>query len=133
MMNELTGRPIPPAIQAAELSPSPYIPPSPPAQQVDPKDVETSHGNLNGMIDSILSLTSRPPGQLTKKDVFASIAGLLGKGLFPTPEGRAAIIGQAAQLPEDEAGIRQALGAHLMSLSEAHQAVSHAFPAPNAA
>lgn len=125
-MNQLTGMP---AIQGMDLAPNPA--PMPPPQPT-PKEIADTHNNFEQMMGSLLSLTSRPEGKLSKKDVYSATADLMAKGMFPTPQAKAAVIGEIAKLPEDEAGIRQALGAHLMSLGDMHQQVGQVYPKPMA-
>lgn len=87
---------------------------SPP--QAAPEEIAKGHEMADQFLESLTDLAARPPGQLTKQDVFQSAAGLIGKGLFADPQARAGLVQQLTSLPSDETALRQALGREIMQI-----------------
>lgn len=94
-----------------------------PQQQADPDDIAKWHGMADTFLQSLMALVQKPPGQLSKQDVFQSAAGLMGKGLFSDPQSRNGLVQQLTQLPSDEAGLRAALGKEILQIAGARTRV----------
>jgi hypothetical protein len=97
---------------------APQAPPGPPPTKAQ---IDEARKHSNAIVSGLMSLTSKPKGELTKDDVFKEASDMISKGAFPTPSSRQALIVELANLPDDEAGLRKALGAHLLAASAARQ------------
>ena len=114
------GAIIPPnAMMAPQGAPAaPQAPPGPPPTKAQ---IDEARKHSNAIVGGLMALTSKPRGELTKDDVFKEASDMISKGAFPTPSSRQALIVELANLPDDESGLRKALGAHLLAVSSARQ------------
>lgn len=97
-------------------------PPGGPAQAAQayspqPEEIAGGHRALEATMDGLIKLVGKPKGDLTKKDVFEEASTMISHGAFPTPEDKQKLIAELAKLPDDEIGIRKALGKQLLALS----------------
>lgn len=83
-----------------------------------PEDIARGHRVLDATMQGLIKLVSMPKGDLTKKDVFDEASAMIAHGAFPEPEDKQHLIVALASLPDDEDGIRKALGKQLVSLSQ---------------
>ena len=83
--------------------------------QANPEEISKGHQSVDAVMDGLINLVSKPKGELTKKDVFDASSDMIAKGAFPTPEAKQALIGELANLPDDEEGIRKVLSDHLLA------------------
>jgi hypothetical protein len=90
----------------------------PPAQLFSPDDIAGAHSSLGAIHDGLMSLATKPKGSLSKQDVFNSVAEMIAGGAFSTPQEKQAIVAQLAQMPDDEASIRQAVGQKLFRIGQ---------------
>jgi hypothetical protein len=105
--------PSPLAMNAPMLGP----PPRPPT----PQEMRTARAHIDAIIEGLTGLVTKPRGELTKKDVFDAASEMIAKGAFPTPESKQGLIGELARIPDDEMGMRKALGALLMQSAMVEQ------------
>lgn len=111
------GMPPPPAAAAAMPGP----PPKPPT----PQELRTARAHIDAIVAGLTGLVTKPRGELHKKDVFDAASEMIAKGAFPTPESKQQLIGELAQMPDDEMGIRKALGGLLMQAATVEQGLGH--------
>lgn len=83
-----------------------------------PEDIAKGHKALDASITGLIKLVSMPRGELTKKDVYDEASTMISHGAFPTPEDKQSLIVALASLPDDEEGIRKALGKQLMAATD---------------
>ncbi len=100
----------------------------------EPKQEEITGGHraLDAVMDGLIKLVSKPNGDLTKKDVFDEVSDMIAHGAFPTPEAKQQLIGELANLPNDEDGIRKVLGQHLLQTATFRDHFHNAFGPPQA-
>lgn len=98
-------------------TPSPAGPQAQPQAMPQPDEIAGGHRALEATMDGLIKLVGKPQGELTKKDVFEEASTMISHGAFPTPEGKQQLIAELAKLPDDETGIRKALGQQLLQLS----------------
>src|ERR1700677_2159529 len=108
--------PPPNAMMGPQQAPAATPGPPPTKAQID-----EARKHSNAIVSGLMSLTSKPRGELTKDDVFKEASDMISKGAFPTPSSRQALVVELAQLPDDEPGLRKALGAFLLQTSAARQ------------
>ena len=99
----------------------------------NPDEIANGHKAVEATMDGLISLVSRPKGDLTKKNVFDAASTMIAQGAFSTPEAKQQLIGALANLPEDEDGIRKFLGKQLLALSTFRNHMHNAFGPPQAA
>lgn len=87
---------------------------------MSPDEIAGGHRALNATIDGLIKLVSKPPGELTKKCVFDEASTMIAHGAFATPEAKQQLIGELANLPDDENDIRKLLGKQLLTLAHVH-------------
>jgi hypothetical protein len=104
--------------------------PPPRAPPVSPQQLADAHKHADVLTKGLLTLTAKPPGTLTRQDVFSEAADMIAKGGFPTPESRQTLIAEMAKLPQDEPGIRKMLGQFLMQASMNQTLLQHHMPLP---
>lgn len=85
--------------------------------QITPDQIAKAHGFADHMVEELTQLLAKPPGQLSKQDVFQGAASLLGKGLFNDPQARMGLVTSLTQLPDDEGELRKALGGQLLEVA----------------
>jgi len=95
-----------------------------------PEDIAKGHKALDASITGLIKLVSMPKGELTKKDVYDEASTMISHGAFPTPEDKQSLIGALAKLPDDEEGIRKALGTQLLAASQFQDKYHSHFGAP---
>lgn len=78
--------------------------------------IAKTHQLADLMLEELTNLVKKPPGQLSKQDVFQGAASLLGKGLFNDPQQRMGLVAGLTQLPDDETQLRQALGSQISQI-----------------
>lgn len=98
---------------------------APAPQMPTQQELQDAQGHLGRMIPGLLSLTSKPMGQLTRGDVFNSAADMIKGGSYSTPDQQQALVSHLAGLPEDEGQLRQIIGQHLLSASMMQQHVGN--------
>lgn len=81
----------------------------------NPQQIEAARTHLQEIYNGLKPLTEMP--NLTKKDVFSAVSDMIAKGAFPTQGSKQELIGEMATLPDDDRGIRKAIGAQLMRVS----------------
>lgn len=108
--------------QGAPAGAQPTPGPPPTKAQID-----EARKHSNTLVHGLMSLVGKPRGELTKDDVFKEASDMIAKGAFPTPSSRQALVVELAGLPDDEPGLRKALGAHLLAVSAARQQFHGAF------
>ncbi len=101
-----------------------------PAFSPQPDDISSGHKAVDAAMDGLIKLVSTPKGELTKKHVFDAVSEMIARGAFPTPEAKQQLIGELANLPEDEPSIRKELGKYLLSVAEFRNHMHAAFGAP---
>lgn len=79
-----------------------------------PDMIAKAHSYADNVVEELTGLLSKPPGQLSKQDVFQGAASLLGKGLFNDPQSRMSLVTSLTQLPDDETALRKILGGQLL-------------------
>lgn len=98
-------------------------PPRPPAAAAaggkipSSQEMKAARAHIDAIVSGLKGLVTRPKGDLTKKDVFDAASEMIAKGAFPTAESKQGLIGELANLPDDEMGLRKALGGLLMQTS----------------
>lgn len=100
------------------------VPPGPPPT---PEEIMQSRKHVGVIMDGLLSLTSKPRGDLTKKDVFEAASEMIAKGAFPTPDSRQDLVVRLAALPDDEVDLRKALGQMLLGVASARGQLHETF------
>ena len=98
--------------------------------QASPEEIQKGHQSVDAVMDGLISLVSKPKGELTKKDVFDASSDMIAKGAFPTPESKQQLIGQLANLPDQEDEIRKALGNQLLQIATFRNHMHNAFGPP---
>lgn len=83
-----------------------------------PQDLQGALAHADQMTRALLSLSGKKPGTLTKKDVFGAAADMIKGGLFTSPDAKQQLIGELANLPDDEPSLRMAIGAHLLRMAD---------------
>lgn len=116
------GNPFQGQLSQQQSSPSGYTP--------NPNDIANGHKAVDATMDGLIKLVSTPKGDLTKKDVFDSVSDMIARGAFPTPEAKQQLIGELANLPPDEDGIRKILGKHLLAVATFRNHMHDAFGPP---
>lgn len=101
-----------------------------PAYTPNSEDIANGHKAVDATMDGLIKLVSTPKGDLTKKDVFDSVSEMIAKGAFSTPESRQQVIGELANLPSDEEGIRKELGKYLLQVATFRNHMHGAFGPP---
>lgn len=101
-----------------------------PTYTPQPEEIANGHKSVDATMDGLISLVSKSNGELNKKDVFDAASSMIAHGAFPTPEAKQQLIGELANLPEDEPGIRKALGQHLLAISTFRNHMHSAFGPP---
>ncbi len=113
-----TFQPAPaPALPAPSAVPQLPQANTPPPSPVSPDQIKAAHTHVGAVIDGLISLANRPKGELTKKDVFDAASTMIARGAFPTPESKQDLITKLAAMPDDETGIRNAVGGFLMDVA----------------
>jgi hypothetical protein len=98
--------------------------------QHTPEEIAQGHKALDVAMGGLIKLVSIPKGELTKKDVFDEASTMIAHGAFPQPEDKQHLITALASLPDDEEGIRQALGKQILAMSAFQQQYHSVFGAP---
>lgn len=88
----------------------------------DPADLAAFHGHADTYFNALSELAAKP--QLSKEDVFKTVASLMGKGLFSDPKSQQALVMQLTQLPEDEKSLRQVIGQEMLHTAHIKDFVS---------
>ena len=112
----------PPQMQSPQQMQQPY--------QANSEEISKGHQSVDAVMDGLINLVSKPKGELTKKDVFDSSSDMIAKGAFPTPEAKQALIGELANLPDDEECIRKVLSDHLLATATFRNHFHNAFGPP---
>ncbi len=95
-------------------------------QPSTPAEVAAARSHMMVMIQGLLGLAAQPKGALTKRSVFNAMGEMIAQGAFPTPQSKQQLVAQLAEMPDDEAAIRQIIGGHLLRLNEqAEQFAQH--------
>lgn len=103
------------------------MPSGPP--QIDPAQLLDARNHMGVMMRSLLALTAKPKGSLSKQDVFNSAADMIADGAFSTPMAKQQLVAEIAQMPDDESAIRQAIGGHLLKLAQSRDLIHQHFGA----
>lgn len=119
--------PVPPQMGNAFGGPPQGAPEAAPAPSAE--DIGQARQHIGAIMDGLLSLSSLPKGQLTKKKVFDGASDMIAKGAFPTPEARQALIAKLADMPNDEPDIRSMIGQLLLEVAGTHGAFHQKFGA----
>lgn len=98
----------PNAMQAAPAAPA-----MPPTQD----QVDEARTHIGAVVDGLIKAASKPRGELTKKDVFDAASDMIANGAFPTPASKQELIVHLAKMPDDEQGLRKAIGQFLLQTS----------------
>lgn len=99
-------------------------PPSYSREEVD------GHRNTLGVIhDALFELAQKPKGSLSKQDLYNAVADMIAGGAFSGKGEKEAIVAQLAQMPDDEAAIRQVVGQKLLRLASVREAYHQHFGA----
>jgi len=101
-----------------------------PAYQPTQDEIGNGHKALDAVMDGLIKLVSLPKGELTKKQVFDEASTMIAHGAYPTPESKQQLIGELANLPDDEDGIRKMLGQYLLATATFRNHFHNAFWAP---
>lgn len=119
MENLLMGAPVP------DAGP-PAAPPQRP--QIDPEQIAAARAHMGVVMEGLLGLAAKPEGSLSKRDLFNAAGEMIAQGAFSTPEAKQQLVAQLAQIPDDEASIRKAIGGQLMQLGETAARMAELFP-----
>lgn len=106
-------------------------PPVAPAYSPKAEEIVGGHKAIEAAMNGLISLVSKPKGDLSKKDVFDAASGMIAHGAFSTSEAKQQLIGELANLPDDEPGIRKMLGQYLLQISEFQNHFHNAFGPPS--
>lgn len=93
---------------------APAPPAAPPPSQAQ---IIEARQHAGAVVNGLAELTAKPRGDLSKKDVFDAASDMIAKGAFPSPSSKQELIAHLAGLPEDEPGLRKALGMFLLQAS----------------
>ena len=99
------------------------MPPGPPQPPPTPEQLKTARTHIGAIVNGLRDLVNKPRGDLTKKDVFDAAADMISKGAFPTPESKQDLIVHLANLPDDERGLRTAIGGLLLQTGGVQDAI----------
>lgn len=100
--------------------------------QFTPQQIAEANNHLQVVMKALMGLVAQPQGSLTKKSVFSAAGEMIAEGAFRTPEAKQQLVAQLAELPDDEASIRKAIGAQLLGMGEmADQFAAHLAENPN--
>jgi hypothetical protein len=80
--------------------------------------VAQHRGELAVVLKGLVSLAHKPTGSLSKRDVFDAVGDMIAEGAFSTPQAKQQIIAQLAELPDNEAVIRQAIGTRIAAAAD---------------
>lgn len=94
------------------------------------EDIEQAHKHTAVLIHGLMALVNKPTGSLTKQDVFKTAADMIAEGGFPTPEAKQQLVVEMAKMPDDEQGIRKALGQFLLGAASNQTKLHAAFGPP---
>jgi hypothetical protein len=94
------------------------------------EEIAKGHNALDVAMNGLIKLVSLPQGELTKKDVFDEASTMIAHGAYPDQDDKQHLITALAKLPNDEEGIRQALGKQLLAMSQFQQQYHSVFGAP---
>ncbi len=119
MQNMLMGGPVP----TAEPQAAP-----PQAQMPNPEQIAAARSHMSVVMDGLLSLTAKPEGALTKRDLYNAAGEMIAQGAFSTPEAKQQLVAQLAGIPDDEASIRKAIGGQLLAMGETAAKLDEHFP-----
>jgi len=108
-----------------QAAPAPLAQPAP--QAPDPAQLADARTHVAAMLKGLSGLAAKPPGSLSKRDVFNAAADMIAEGAFSTPQAKQQLVAEIAQMPDDESAIRQAIGGHILRLSATRQAIHQHF------
>lgn len=94
---------------------------------VPPEQVEAAHKHLDTVLHGLLTLTSKPKGRITRRDLHQAASLMLTSGAFSHQAGRAHLMGELARAPADEPSIRAMLGHYLGRIGETRQRIERTF------
>lgn len=93
-----------------------------------PEDFAQARQHMTAVMQGLLDLASRPQGSISKRDLYNAAGEMIAQGAFPTPEAKQQLVAQLAQMPDDEASIRKAIGQQLLQMGVAAEQLDVAFP-----
>jgi hypothetical protein len=102
----------------AQHRPSAPPPAFAPMAKPTPQEVAQHRGELAVVLKGLVSLAHKPTGSLSKRDVFDAVGDMIAEGAFSTPQAKQQIIAQLAELPDNEAVIRQAIGTRIAAAAD---------------
>lgn len=113
-------------MQGAPQAPqAPQGPPGGPAPAMpDPAGIADARAHMGVVRQALMGLAASPRGSLTKQSVFNAMGDAIAQGAFSTPQAKQQLVAEMAQMPDDEAAIRQMIGQHLLRMT-AMQAQFH--------
>lgn len=81
------------------------------------EQVTEARQHLGAIVAALSKVASKPRGHLTKKDVYDAASDMIAEGGFPTAQSKQDLVVQLAKMPDDEPGIRSAIGRMLLRVT----------------
>ena len=98
-------------------APGMMAPTPPPASAIpmpSKEQIDEARQHLGAIVNALQHVASLPKGELTKKDVFEAASDMIAKGGFPTAASKQDLIVTLSKMPDDEPGLRAAIGRMLL-------------------
>lgn len=73
------------------------------------------------VMKSLSDVAAKPPGAISKRDLFNAAADMIAGGAFSTPQSKQQLVAELTQVPDDETAIRQMVGSHLLRLAQVRE------------
>lgn len=91
----------------------------PPGQPMpDQAGIADARAHMGVVRQALMGLAQQPRGSLTKQAVFNAMGEAIAQGAFSTPQAKQQLVAEMAQVPDDEAAIRQMIGSHLLRMTQ---------------
>ena len=101
---------------------------APAAPAPSPEQIASARGELGVVMRSLQGLAAKPKGSLSKRDVYDAVADMIGQGAFSTPQAKQQLVAMLAEIPDDEAAIRQAVGQKLLGVAQMTEGFARMYP-----
>lgn len=100
---------------------------APTPQGPSPEQIAQARSHLSIVLKGLMALAAKPRGSLSKRDLYNAAGEMIADGAFGSPEAKQGLIAQLAQIPDDEAAIREAVGSQILQLAHAANTMTQRF------